>query len=60
MTFETGTRQYAGTDATVFIRFIGKIGRGKELEFKDTNGKMFERGNQDVFTVNIYISVVSG
>ena len=48
----TGKKKYAGTDATIFIKMYGTVGVGRELEFKDENGRRFEKGSIDHFRVS--------
>ena len=50
----TGKKKFAGTDATIFIKMFGTTGVGRELEFKDDNGRRFEKGSIDHFRVSYH------
>lgn len=52
VTVKTGDIRYAGTDANVYIIFVGTSGKTKKL-FMDDSRNNFERGALEQFEVRI-------
>ncbi|ESO86828.1 hypothetical protein LOTGIDRAFT_166832 [Lottia gigantea] len=50
VTVQTGDRQFAGTDANVYIQFVGPKGSTKKLKLDDARNN-FERGVKEEFEV---------
>jgi len=53
LTFKTGLQSGAGTDADVFISFFGTKATAENIELNISGKNIFEKGNKDVFTVDI-------
>ncbi|KAM9810394.1 lipoxygenase homology domain-containing protein 1-like [Neosynchiropus ocellatus] len=52
ITVVTGDEQYAGTDTNIFLTVCGANGSTEEMQLPK-NGDRFERGQEDIFTLEI-------